>query len=126
MTVTLRGLGLSAIGLAAALAAAAPVRAQTAPVVDSPNSKEILARYNEATQAAILCEHLQLGVPGESQVAEMASRASGGQYLTGSMLTTIEDARGWMRMVVSSRGCGDPVVVDRLTFFDQQIKPGLH
>jgi len=126
MTFTLRGLSLATVGLAAALGSAAPAGAQTAPLVDSPNSREILARYNEATQAAILCENLRLGVPGESQVAEMASRASGGQYLAGSMLTTIEDARGWMRMIVSSRGCRDPLVMDRLAFFDQQIKPGLH
>jgi hypothetical protein len=28
--------------------------------------------------------------------------------------------------MVSSRGCRDPLVMDRLAFFDQQIKPGLH
>ena len=126
MTVPSRGLAWTTIGLATALAAAAPAFAQTAPLVDSPNAREILARYNEATQAAIMCEHLELGQPGETQVAQMAARASGGQYLTGSMLTTIEDARGWMRMIVSSRGCRDPLVMDRLAFFDRQIAPGLH
>ena len=99
--------------------------AQTAPVVDSARAKEILARYNEATQAAITCENLQLGIAGESRVAEMAARASGSQYLTGSMLATVQDSRGWMRMVIGSRGCKDPVVMDRLAFFDQQIAPSL-
>ena len=112
-------------GLAAALASAVPAAAQTVPLVDSPRAKEILARYNEATQAAIICENRQLGVPGESRVAEMAARASGSQYLTGSMLATVQDSRGWMRMVISSMGCRDPVVMDRLAFFDQQIAPGL-
>ena len=112
-------------GLAAMVATAAPAAAQTVPLVDSPRAKEILARYNEATQAAIICENRQLGVPGESRVAEMAARASGSQYLTGSMLATVQDSRGWMRMVIASMGCRDPVVMDRLAFFDQQIAPGL-
>ena len=112
-------------GLAAMIASALPAAAQTAPVVDSPRAKEILARYNEATQAAIICENRRLGVPGESKVAEMAARASGSQYLTGSMLATVQDSRSWMRMVIASMGCRDPVVMDRLAFFDQQIAPGL-
>ncbi len=115
-----------AAGAAVTLAVSAGgALAQTAPVVDSPRAKEILARYNEAAQAAITCENRQLGVAGESRVAEMAARASGSQYLTGSMLATVQDSRGWMRMVISSMGCRDPVVMDRLAFFDQQIAPSL-
>ncbi len=128
MTFTLRSLSSVTIaGVAAAFlwAAPGPAAAQTAPVVDSPRAKEILARYNEATQAAIICENRQLGVPGETRIAEMASRASGSQYMAGSMLATVQDSRGWMRMVISSMGCRDPVVMDRLAFFDQQIAPGL-
>jgi hypothetical protein len=111
--------------VAAVLASVVPAAAQTAPVVDSPRAKEILARYNEATQAAITCENRHLGVPDESQIAQMAAKASGSQYLTGSMLYTVQDSRGWMRMVIASMGCRDPVVMDRLAFFDQQIAPGL-
>ena len=128
MTVTLRTTSAAIIAGAAAAflwTAPGPAAAQTAPVVDSPRAKEILARYNEATQAAISCENIRLGVPGETKVAEMAARASGSQYLTGSMLTTVQDSRGWMRMVIGSMGCKDPVVMDRLAFFDQQIAPGL-
>jgi hypothetical protein len=121
----LRTLSWAVTGLAAMLASAAPVAAQTVPLVDSPRAKEILARYNEATQAAILCENRRLGIEGESRIAEMAGRASGSQYLTGSMLATVQDSRGWMRMVIASMGCRDPVVMDRLAFFDQQIAPSL-
>ncbi len=113
-------------GLAATvLTAALPAAAQTVPLVDSPRALEILARYNEATQAAITCENQNLGIPGEARIAEMSSRASGSQYLTGSMLTTVQNSRGWMRMVIASRGCRDAVVMDRLAFYDQQIAPGL-
>ena len=128
MTFTSRSsLSLTIAALAAAVlwAASRPAAAQTAPVVDSPRAKEILARYHEATQAAITCENRQLGVPGETRIAEMAARASGSQYMAGSMLATVQDSRGWMRMVIASRGCKDPVVMDRLAFFDQQIAPGL-
>jgi hypothetical protein len=125
MAFTLRGISLMATaGLAAVLASSVPAAAQV-PLVESPRSKEILARYNEATQAAIMCENRQLGVPGETRIAEMAARASGSQYLTGSMLATVQDSRGWMRMVIGSMGCKDPVVMDRLAFFDQQIAPSL-
>ena len=113
-------------GLSAALllGAALPAAAQSAPLVDSPRSKEILARYNESAQAAISCER-PLSMPEEVRIAEMAARASGDQYVAGTMLTTVQDSRGWMRMVIGSMGCKDPVVMDRLAFFDQQIAPSL-
>jgi hypothetical protein len=41
------------------------------------------------------------------------------------MLKTVQDSRSWMRMIIGSGGCKDPVVTDRLAFFDQQIAPGL-
>ena len=128
MTFTVRRLSsLTLAGVAAALlwSAPGPAAAQIAPVVDSPRAKEILARYNEATQAAISCGNRRLDIAGEAQVAGMAAKASGSQYLTGSMLATVQDSRGWMRMVIASMGCRDPVVMDRLAFFDQQIAPGL-
>jgi hypothetical protein len=117
---------LTLAGLAAALllGTALPAAAQMAPVVDSPRALEILARYNEASQAAISCER-PLSMAEEVRVAEMAARASHNDYLSGSMLKTVQDSRGWMRMVIGSSGCKDPVVMDRLAFFDQQISPGL-
>ena len=48
-----------------------------------------------------------------------------GRHNVLQMLATVQDARGWMRMVISSMGCKDPVVMDRLAFFDQQIAPSL-
>lgn len=108
------------------LTSGSPATAQ-APLTlaDSSRSLEILARYNEATQAAITCENRQFGAPGETRIAGMAAQASGEQYLSGTMLKTVEDSRGWMRMVISSKTCKDPVVMDRLAFFHQQIEPGL-
>lgn len=118
-------LALAGVTSALLLGAALPALAQSAPMVDSARSKEILARYNEATQAAITCENRALSMPEQTRIAEMAARASHSEYLTGSMLTTVQDSRGWMRMVISSMGCKDPVVMDRLAFFDQQIAPSL-
>jgi hypothetical protein len=106
------------------LGVALPAAAQMAPVVDSPRSKEILARYNEATQAAISCER-PMSMAEEVRIAELSARASGNEYLAGTMLTTVQDSRGWMRMVISSEGCRGAVVMDRLAFFDQQIAPNL-
>jgi len=106
------------------LGVALPAAAQMAPMVDSPRSKEILARYNEATQAAISCER-PLSMAEQVRIAELTARASGNEYLSGTMLATVQDSRGWMRMVVSSQGCRGPVVMDRLAFFDQQIAPNL-
>ncbi len=123
--------GISFITMAAVAAGlwvtpGGPAAAQTpVALTDSPRSVEILARYNEATQAAITCENRQLGSAGEGQVAAMAARASGEQYLSGTMLKTVQDSRGWMRMTISSLTCKDPVVMDRLAFFHQQIEPGL-
>jgi hypothetical protein len=127
MTVSLRkSVSLTVAGLAAALmlGTALPAAAQSAPIVDSARAKEILARYNESAQAAITCER-PLSMGEEVRIAEMAARASRSEYLTGSMLTTVQDSRGWMRMVIGSMGCKDPVVMDRLAFFDQQIAPSL-
>jgi hypothetical protein len=41
------------------------------------------------------------------------------------MLKTVQDARGRMRMIIGSKGCKDPAVMERLAFFHQQIEPGL-
>jgi hypothetical protein len=128
MAISLRKMtSLAGAGVTAALllGSALPAMAQSAPLVDSPRSKEILARYNEATQAAMTCERRPIGMAEETRIAEMAARASRSEYLTGSMLTTVQDSRGWMRMVIASMGCKDPVVMDRLAFFDQQIAPSL-
>lgn len=118
-------LALAGVTAALLLGTALPAAAQSAPVVNSARAKEILARYNEATQAAITCEKRPLNIDQETSIAGMAARASRSEYLTGSMLTTVQDSRGWMRMVISSMGCKDPVVMDRLAFFDQQIAPNL-
>jgi hypothetical protein len=126
MTISLRhhaSLTLAGLAALAILATTLPVTAQT-PVVDSPRSLEILARYQEASQAEISCER-PLSVDEETRVAAMAARASHEEYLAGSMLKTVQDSRGWMRMVIGSGGCKDPVVLDRLAFFHQQIEPGL-
>ncbi len=127
MTFTLRGIStIAAAGVTAVLlGAAVPAAAQTVPLVDSAQSKEVLARYNEATEAVMVCEGRRLGIPEQSRIAEMAARASGDQYLTGTMLATVQDSRGWMRMTISSLGCKAPVVMDRLAFFNQQIAPNL-
>jgi hypothetical protein len=118
-------LALAGVTAALLLGTALPAAAQSGPIVDSARAKEILARYNEATQAAQICESRSLNMPQQTQIAEMAARASRSEYLTGTMLSTVEDSRGWMRMVISSMGCKDPVVMDRLAFFDQQIAPNL-
>jgi hypothetical protein len=115
---------LAGLSAALLLGAALPAAAQTAPLVDSPRSKEILARYNESAQAAISCER-PLSMAEEVRIAELAARASRDEYMAGTMLTTVQDSRGWMRMVIGSMGCKDPVVMDRLAFFDQQIAPSL-
>ena len=127
MTIRSRNLAsLTLAGLATALllGTALPAAAQMAPVVDSPRALEILARYNEASQAEITCQR-PLSMGEEVRIAEMAARASHDEYLAGSMLKTVQDSRGWMRMVIGWGGCKDPVVTDRLAFFDQQIAPGL-
>lgn len=113
------------VGLVAILmfGTALPVTAQT-PVVDSPRSLGILAHYQEAAQAEISCER-PLSADEEVRVAAMAARASHEEYLSGSMLKTVQDSRGWMRMAIGSGGCKDPMVMDRLAFFHQQIEPGL-
>jgi hypothetical protein len=122
----MRGISWAAAGLAVAVASATlPAAAQTAPPVDSPRALEILARYNEATQAAIMCENRPFGIEDEKRAAEVTARATGVQFMTGSMLTTVQNSRGWMRMMVSSLGCRDAVVMDRLAFFNQQIAPNL-
>lgn len=107
------------------IALAMPVSAQMAPVVDSPRAKEILARFQEATQAAILCQDRNLSLDQETRIAEMTSRATNSEYLTGSLLNTVQNSRGMMRMRIASLGCRDPLVMDRLAFFDATIAPGL-
>lgn len=107
------------------IALAMPVSAQMAPVVDSPRARETLARYQEATQAAILCQNRELNLDQESRIAEMTSRATHSEYLTGSLLSTVQTSRGMMRMRIASLGCRDPLVMDRLAFFDSTIAPGL-
>jgi len=127
MTVALRlrsSLILAGLAAAVAVGGVLPARAQMAPPVDSPRALETLARYNEATQAAILCRR-PISMTEETRIAELASTASHGDYLAGSMLRTVDSSRGWMRMMVSSLGCKDPVVTDRLAFFDSQIEPRL-
>ena|SRR5271170_5343814 len=117
-------LTLTGLAVALLLGTALPAAAQMAPVVDSPRALEVLARYNEASQAEITCQR-PLSMAEEVRVAEMAARASHNDYLSGSMLKTIQDSRAWMRMVIGSMGCKDAVVMDRLAFFDQQIAPSL-
>jgi hypothetical protein len=127
MTIPSRKLAsLAFAGFAATLllGTALPAAAQMAPVVDSPRALEILSRYNEASQAEITCQR-PLSMEEQTRIAAMAARASHDEYLSGSMLKTVQDSRGWMRMVIGSMGCNDPVVRDRLAFFDQQIAPGL-
>jgi hypothetical protein len=61
----------------------------------------------------------------ETRIAGLAAAASHDEFLAGSMLKTVQDSRAWMRMVIASMSCRDPVVVDRLAFFHQQIEPSL-
>ena len=115
---SLAGVGL---GVAMMFGTALPAAAQ---IVDSPRSLEILAQYHEASQAEISCER-PLSTDEETRIAAMAARASHEEYLAGSMLKMVQDARGRMRMTISSMGCKDPAVMDRLAFFHREIEPGL-
>jgi hypothetical protein len=127
MTIPSRKLAsLTLAGLAAALmlGTALPAAAQMAPIVESPRSLDILARYNEASQAEISCVR-PLSMAEETRIAGLAAAASHDEFLAGSMLKTVQDSRAWMRMVIASMSCRDPVVVDRLAFFHQQIEPSL-
>ena len=128
MAVNLRNISsLAVAGMAAAVlwTSPTPASAQMAPAADSPRSVEILARYNEAMQAAITCEGAKFTIDQETKVAEMAARASGQEYSTGKMLQTVSDTRPIVRMVQASMTCRDPMIMDRLAFFNSTIKPGL-
>lgn len=123
MAFQLRSISLALAGLASAavLTFAGSASAQMA---DSPRSLEILARWNEATQAAITCEGRRFSIDEETKIAEAAAKASQAEnYSTGSMLMTVSDRRPWLRMVQASMTCRDAVVADRLAFFKSTVAP---
>src|SRR5580658_10132734 len=86
MTISSRklvSLTLAGLGAVLLLGTAQPASAQMAPVVDSPRALEILARYNEASQAEISCQR-PLSIDEQARIAGMAAAASHDEFLAGS------------------------------------------
>ena len=116
----MRSISLAVAGVASAVVLSTSASAQMA---DSPRALEILARWNEATQAVITCEGRRFSIDDETKIAEATARATNSEYLTGSMLMTVSDRRPWLRMVQASMTCRDPVVADRIAFFKSTVAP---
>ncbi|MBV8168678.1 MAG: hypothetical protein JO021_17915 [Alphaproteobacteria bacterium] len=123
MALNLRSITLTVAGLAAAAVLSFATSA-SAQMADSPRALEILARWNEATQAVITCEGRRFSLDDETKIAEATARATNAEYLTGSMLQTVSDRRPWVRTVQASMTCRDPMIMDRIAFFKSTVAPG--
>ena len=82
-------------------------------------------RYHEATRAFELCGGKPLSPAEHDKLAVVIGTETQHQMKVGDNLSVVREARTNMEQRVQATGCKDPLVVDALRTFDQQVRPKL-
>jgi hypothetical protein len=82
-------------------------------------------RYHEAARAFEICGGKNLSAAQHDKLAMVISAATQSRLSLGQSLNAVHEARANMEQRISGTSCKDPLVVDALRFFDQQIKSQL-
>lgn len=85
---------------------------------------DAVTRHHQAVQAAVMCENRRLTIDQEVRIAELIA-AQTVEIPAGTELKVLNDARDFMRARISSMGCGEALVRDRLNYFHTSIAPGI-
>ncbi len=83
------------------------------------------ARYHEAARAFELCGGKPLSGAEHDKLAMVISTETQSQMTIGQNLAVVREARTNMEQRIQASGCKDPLVVDALRTFEQQVRPKL-
>ncbi len=104
------------------LLAAGGAGAQAIATASESIAMEAVTRHHEAVQAAMMCESRRFTMDQVVRLAEMIAPQAVA-LPTGSELKTLNDARDLLRARISSLGCDEAMVRDRLAYFRGSIAP---
>jgi hypothetical protein len=111
-------IGLGILVLGCGLAGGAAAQSEGAAMATA-------ARYHEAARAFELCSGKPLTSAQHDKLAMVIGNETQHAMTIGQNLAVIREARDNMEQRIKATGCKDPLVVDALRTFEQQIRPKL-